>query len=280
MKKILILIMVVGSLIANYSTHSRIAKTYSTSEAFKTIPVFVEIALGNVEGYQAVNKFGDNPDIDTATTPEDIWDYGGEYTFSTTADISQLSSSSSSDVGNIQVYGLDSNWMDTNFIIKLNGQTNVHLPIKLIRAYRMINIGSNDFVGNVCLSVSNTAQTAGVPSVATNVRAYVYDGNNQTLMAIYTIPAGKKGVFLDGYVTMANDRSSYAILSLEMRPYNGVFSTKGIASISSAGSSFFKYAYAVPVCVPAKTDILIKCTEVGANDTAIAAAFDILLIDE
>ena len=39
-----------------------------------------EVALDNVSNYSIVDKFGRNPDIGTATTPEDIWNGGSNYT--------------------------------------------------------------------------------------------------------------------------------------------------------------------------------------------------------
>jgi len=39
-----------------------------------------EVALGEVPNYSVSTKFGRNSDIDTGSTPEDMWNGGGEYT--------------------------------------------------------------------------------------------------------------------------------------------------------------------------------------------------------
>jgi hypothetical protein len=39
-----------------------------------------EVALGNVSNYTSDSKYGRNPDIDTTTFPEDVWNGGGDYT--------------------------------------------------------------------------------------------------------------------------------------------------------------------------------------------------------
>jgi len=46
---------------------------------------YLDIACGCIDGYSTMNKFGENPEIDTDSDPEDIWDYGGVYTFSSSA---------------------------------------------------------------------------------------------------------------------------------------------------------------------------------------------------
>jgi hypothetical protein len=34
-----------------------------------------------LEAYTRFDKFGINEDIDTVSVPEDVWEFGGEYTF-------------------------------------------------------------------------------------------------------------------------------------------------------------------------------------------------------
>ena len=390
-----------------------------------------DIALGLVDGYSAINKFGANPDIDTASDPEDVWDYGGKYTFSTVANINQLSSSSNSDIGDITVLGLyvvvvtndddevKTNWNDISQTVKLNGQTNVFLATNLIRVYRMYNADSNNYDGEIYLctgntysnqvtnaiieeysnsysnqitnivldqitnsysnqvtnivldqitnsysnqvtnivitnglpwvtnvytntftnvdaytntftnadaitnfftnvdyftntftnvdaitnyftnidaftntftnsvtnyftnvdyfTITNSPLTAGVPSVTTNVRAYINDGNNQTLMCVYTIPSGYTGLFISGYVAFTKKTTEGASLSWRARPYGGVFQVKSVLYLLGSGSTSWNYHYGIPPALPEKTDIIIQVDEVGANDTAISGGFDIVL---
>lgn len=39
------------------------------------------VNMNKVVGAKVMDKFGVNRDIDTGTDPEDVWEYGGKYTF-------------------------------------------------------------------------------------------------------------------------------------------------------------------------------------------------------
>ena len=59
---------------------------YNSGGALITSDFDTEVALASVTKYSINTKFGRNPDVDTATTPEDLWNGGGEYTgFNATA---------------------------------------------------------------------------------------------------------------------------------------------------------------------------------------------------
>ena len=206
---------------------------------------YFEVAQGNVPGYSTMNKFGENPDIDTGTSPEDIWDLGGIYTWSTTADIDYIVSSGATDGVDILITGLDTNWEEVNQTISLNGQTPVALTTALIRVYRAVNMGSNDLNGNVAIYVSaGTSVTAGVVADNDHIRAYVRDGNNQTLMCIYTVPAGFNAAFIAGYVAFSKGQvSATADFSWRARPFGGVFQVKSKIGLVSTGSSVWSYLY-------------------------------------
>jgi hypothetical protein len=61
----------------------------------------------------AIHKFGTTGAL-AQNTETDVWDYSATentYTFSTTADIDSVSSSSASDTQLVTINGLDTNWL-------------------------------------------------------------------------------------------------------------------------------------------------------------------------
>jgi hypothetical protein len=238
----------------------------------------LNIAMGLVPGYSTMNKFGENPGIDTATDPEDIWDYGGLYVFSTTAAIDTISSSSVDDTEPITIVGLDANWDEVTQTKTLTGQTKAVLETPLIRVYRAYNTGTADIVGGVYIYEDGDI-TDGVPDDSSTIRALINNGNNQTLMCIYTVPAGKTAYFISGYVAYAKSSNTGAKFSWRARAFGGVFQVKSTVALIGTGSSTWDYHYGVPVALPEKADILIRCDEVESNGTAVAGGFDLILVD-
>jgi hypothetical protein len=255
------------------------ATDVSTASPLPTDDIYLEIARGNRTGLTAINKFGENPTITTATDPEDIWDYGGLYTFSTTADIDQISSSNDGDTQVITVVGLDSSWEEVTQTKTLTGQTPATLDTALIRVYRAYNSGTSDFAGDIYITTNGAALTDGVPDTASTVRAMIRDGNNQTLMCIYSVPAGCTAYFRSGYVAIAGTggvQAQVAKVTWRARPFGGVFQVKSQLALGTTGNSTWNYTYGIPVALPAKTDILIRCDEVTAT-MGISGGFDLVL---
>ncbi len=240
---------------------------------------YLRVSKGLVPGHSFYSKFGENPDVDTGTNPEDVWDYGGTYTYSSTADIDQVSSSNSGDTQDTVVEGLDTDWNFVSQEVTLTGQTPVTLTTPLLRVYRMYNNDITDYAGDIYVSINGASLTAGVPDTASDVRAQVVNGNNQTLMCIYTVPAGFTGFFTQGYVAMAKSSSNTAIFSWRARPFGGVFQVKSRLALIGTGSSTWQYAYTIPLPLPEKTDVIIRCEEVEANNTGVSGGFDVLLVD-
>ena len=179
---------------------------------------YLEVAKDNIPGSSFVSKFGQNEDIGTGAF-EDIWDGGGTYTYpaDATASITHLYSTDNNDTMNIEVQGLSSDGTLTVQTITLTGTTVVALTTDLWRVFRLKNGGTADNLVVIHASVSDKATSY----------AQIGIGNNQTLMALYTIPLGKTGYLIKGSASMAGLTRSYSIDGhVYMRPFGGVFQLK------------------------------------------------------
>jgi len=247
----------------------------------------LSIAKGDVVGTTFIHKFGATGLFDIVDGFVDIWDGANEdlttpafqYTFSTSADIDSISSTSGSDTQVIEIQGLDENWNEVIQTVTLTGQATTTLTTPLIRAFRMKNIGSVDINGEVYLYTNGAAVSGGAPTLGTTIRAVIYDGNNQTLMAIYTVPAGKTAYLRDWYAATAGARrASVHVVHLDARPFGQVFQLKHVSSLSSAGTSQVQHKYVEPEVFAEKTDIIMHA-DTDENDARVSAGFDIVLID-
>lgn len=235
------------------------------------------VAEGAIPGYSVVEKFGENPEIDIATDPEDVWSHGGLYTFSTTADIDSIVSDDADDDQEITVQGLDEDWELVTQTVTLNGQTRVALSTDLIRCFRMWNADTTALEGDVHVYVDSTI-SSGVVADATKIRSGILTGSGQTEMAIYTVPAGYIGYLYQGYTGLS--RGSYqaaAEFVPAIREFGGVWRTVFRISEIGQGTSAFTYTYPIPRPLAAKTDIKVMCVKVTADDTGVFAGFTIVL---
>jgi hypothetical protein len=251
---------------------------YNFSEGFE-----LAVTEGRVPGYSTVSKFGVNLAITTATDPEDIWEYGGTYTYDadSTAPIKYISSSSAADTMIIMIEGLDSLGYLVSENILLNGQTNVILTTPLWRVFRMFNNDTFDVSGTVYCHTDDTV-SSGVPD-AGKVRAVIVNGNNQTLMSLYTIPRGYVGFWYRGEIGIQYESATPAIADylhghLETKRYGKVFRVQKSVTISSLSGGYQDYR-PFPDPIPALSDIKTTVTEVSATMGAWST-FDILLVEE
>ena len=240
--------------------------------------MLLEISKGTLSGHSHIHKFGENPDIDQ--TVEDIWNQGGTYTFMTVASTLYISSSAGGDNQVYEVQGLDADWNEQTVNVTANGNTFVALAGTWRRVFRVINRGATDNAGDIYISDNNTdAGGDGVPDTASNIKAKIDIGDNQTLMAIYTIPNGKTGYLCSWFASLSKKQAVSSIINLKVREEGGVFIVKERLAITSTGTSHMQHFISVPEEVPAKSDILITADS-SANDVGISGGFDLILIDD
>lgn len=221
----------------------------------------IPISSGDVEGYKHINKFGATADDVTNGT---IWDGNVSQSFIPypSPGVIVVVAGNSNDTGKeVYVEGLDTDWNEQSEVIAA-GSLGTKTFKRVFRAY-MVD-GSND--GDITLRQSSTAC------------GYIKAGNAQTLMAVYTVPAGKTAYLMK--LQLGSDKASTnsaMTYSLDTKEDidGGVFRIKG--RWFSAGGQNIVVDYPVPLRIPEKTDIRIDVK--AAQATACSATFDLILVD-
>lgn len=253
------------------------AKDIRTKVALDNAP-FMFLASGFLDGIASVLKFGANPSVG-ATSTEDIWDAGGTFLYPVTAEpldiISSDTDDDAADVGahTVIVEGLDANFTLQSETASMGGTVAVNLINNYLRVFRAYVVTAGTGAENAG-SISVRTQTGGT------VRASIRIGNNQTLMAVYTIPDGKTGYLEDYYVDLDTPPAGGDLdFKLRVRMENEVFQVKHIIGLVDDGTSHAIHSFTSPLILPEHTDIRIEASNAGAGAIASSAGFDLILID-
>ena len=250
----------------------------------------LSVNMGKLPGWSTEDKFG-HALLPVSAGEKDIWEAATEYIYDAdgTAPILYLSGSSLLDVGQtIAISGLDIDGnLSTQSVIS-DGQELVALDPPLWRCYRMQNITLSTKVGQKDLdgmlyTHTDPTPTAGVPATA-NIRCEIDDGNNQSLMALYTTPLGYVSFLYRGEIGVGLEGagatiSEFAEMYYKSRRLGHLFTIKKRVALSINGSSVFQDERSFPDIIPALTDIKIGASEVSSEMHAWAT-LDILLVPE
>lgn len=259
------------------------AEKSSISRVGKTEPFELQVARGQISYHKTNFKFGFNPDIDNAL--ETVWAQGGLYTYLSVASTLYISSSSTADdVGNTgatsaKVSGLDANYNEVSVTVDLDGQDAVQLgdASNWIRVNRIqvMSAGSGGANAGVLYVGTEATPSSGVP---TNKYATVAIGDNQTLMALWTVPRGYTAYLTQTDMTVATEQNNkYATISLLSRPYGGVFNVQD-RFVKESSSHHQQYQF--PLAFAEKTDLEVRAiASSAAADCAVSAAMDFIYIE-
>lgn len=233
----------------------------------------VHISANRVLGVDNIHKFGAVPSMATGTTgtiwdksdtlyPWSAFDTAGILTVQTTA---ANGSVVTTDNGvSITVVGLDENYNPTRDTITVSGSTGTG-TVSFKRVFRAYT------------SATNTAQfrvsRGGVEVLRIGI------GKSQTLMAIYTIPAGKVGFLMKSTATI--QAGADATVDMFVR-YNTIstqtFRISHTSEVSGTGGQYL-YNFSCPPRLPETADIDMRAT-VRSNNARVTAAFDIILLNK
>ena len=111
-------------------------------------------------------------------------------------------------------------------------------------------------------------------TVDSKVAARITADQGQTLMTLYTIPAGKKG-----YMTQLDVGSSKDLENeVKVLTRNGVSSAWNTKSFITLRGGFLEKNFKVPLEIPEKTDIEVRAK--GSATSAISAGFELVIIED
>jgi hypothetical protein len=251
----------------------------SISRVGTTEPFELQVKRGQIGWHEAIFKFGFNADVDDAL--ETVWAQGGLYSYIETATVLKVSSSSTNDTSagtgarTVTLFGLDANYAEVSETVTLNGQTAVNTTKTYIRINRMVvnTAGSGGQNAGVIYAGDGTV-TSGVPA---EKYATIAIGDNQTLMALWTVPADYTAYLLQKDVTAATAQNNkYATIHLVARPFGEVFQTKDKHVLDNG---VLHQTYTIPLKFTEKTDIEVRCIGDSASaDIAVSASLDIIYI--
>lgn len=247
----------------------------------------LEVAKGNISGHAIFEKFGKNPDIDTGSIPEDIWNGGGLYTGQPTgaAETMEIFSSSANDTAagtgarTVRIFNLlDGTGAAVSDVdVTLNGTTPVSLGAgtyyrggSRIKVLTTGSGGSN--AGTITLRHTTTTS---------NIFAVMPVGLNQTSIAAYTVPLGKT-LYIDRIefqLGRANGSAGQAEMSFRNRPHGADTGYNSAVAPSITNSSSYRLMD-TQLTFPARTDIICRCDDVSDNNSIITAEFSGILVDD
>lgn len=255
------------------------AQVSSISRVGTTEPFELQVARGQIGWHNAQFKFGFNPDVDDSL--ETVWAQGGLYSYLSAASILKVSSSSLDDSATnpgarqVELFGLDADYNEISETVNLGGQTAVNTSNSFLRINRMVvrSAGSGGQNAGVIYAGTGTI-SSGVPA---NKYATIAVGDNQTLMALWTVPAGYTAYLFQKDITAATTQNNkYATISLVARPEGEVFQIKDKHVLDNG---VLHQEYALPIKFLEKTDIEVRCIgDSSSADIAVSAGLDMVYI--
>jgi len=251
--------------------------TGSTTPSSAEIDFYLAVAKGDFTGYSNVSKFGYNPTVGSGNY-ESIWEGSNAYPWMSTDDQLEVLSSDTDDTSagtgarTVELQGLDSSWNVLTETVTMNGTSAVTTTGSFLRIFRarVVTAGSSGRnEGTITIRDQDTSTTR---ALITNGAT---DGNGQTLMAVYTIPAGKTGYVININVSSQKDQEqTYRLMARDNTVANAAWNVKEFLTGRGGFSDWRKYAINKAT---EKTDLDFQV--ISNSTSAAAGGFELILID-
>ena len=237
----------------------------SISQVGTSEPFELQVSRGQITLHYKLHKFGFNSLVQDIE--ETIWDVGGLYAYPSSAvKMTATSTDGANDDGvQVTVQGLDANYNQISETITLDGTGVGETNGFFLRVFRAFIEGSQEPSGTI--NITNASTTY----------ARITLGENQTLMAVWTVPAGYTAYMLQNNTTCYTEQNNkFGITRLMTREPDGVFRTQDKHTVVLSQNVV---NYPIPKSIPEKTDIEMRAIASSSNaNLQVSASFDIVYI--
>ena len=237
----------------------------SISQVGTSEPFELQISRGQIPGHSFLHNLGEVPAM-SQNNSGTVWDVNDtDYPWSAfdTAGTLTVDRASASDADkNVILSGLDADYNSLTETVTLTNATGNATTNSFKRLFSARMNGTSTNVGAITIKKGAT--------VVGQINAAI----GQTLMSIYTVPAGYTAYITQGVMTVRDGADA-----------TGTFFVRLLGDRFTIGhrfevaSSEYVYAFTCPFKAPEKTDIDVRAS-VRSNNALVTAAYDIILIKE
>lgn len=249
----------------------------------------IDIMTGKKAGLEYVDIFGRNDDVDVGETPSCLWNGGANgatarYTGfdATAAETLNINSTESGDTSlGVHIFGQDINNNPIDEIVTLNA-VDATTPVTTVNSYYRCSYAY--------VTSPVTAVNAGdIEAFQSTSGLKMFDmpaGRNNTHIAVYTVPNGKKAYIQEVAFNLVRSSNTDADCDVFIRKPSQPFRSRLPIVISEGGGPFVINGDTPLIqnldgqkFLPAGTDIEMVVTSVSQNNCTITGFMRILLED-
>jgi len=227
----------------------------------------LNVARGKMRGAHSIHKFGAVSSLSGNTTGT-VWDVNdqlypwGEFDGGA---ITLTIESDPADAGkNIRILGLDADYNEQLEDITLDGTATQTSTLQFIRVYR-----------GFC--EQQLAEDVNILSPTPTIVMRITAEANQTLMAVYTIPAGLTGYLRQGTATAQGGAEATGFMKVRFGGQEAFNVGHTFEVVGNGGQYFYKFPYYVKIPEKSDIDVIVRAR---SNNGRFTAAFDVLLLVE
>lgn len=236
----------------------------SISQVGTSEPFELQVARGQIPGHSFKHKIGEVPAMSQNQTGT-VWDVNDTvYPWSTfdTAGTLTVDRADAADADkNVLIEGLDADYNPLTETVTLTNATGNATTNAFKRVFEVSMNGAS--VNVDAITVKKGATT--VASIVATI--------GQSLMGIYTIPAGFTGYLTQGVMTIQSGADATG--TFFVRAFGDRFRIGHRFEVSGGGE--YRYEFTIPFQAPEKTDIDVRAS-VRTNNARVTAAYDIVLV--